>query len=122
MDGAVRAFCVKTENTDLSVRQLGTNLPTIRVSVEPAKGEKIRSIGFKLWASSLQDVAQASKDDSLQELSARVPDWSMVPLMADYGLSIGYIRCEMVKITAVDQIAKGLAMNAGAVASSDNRN
>jgi hypothetical protein len=110
VDGAVRAFCVKTENTTLALKQLGTNLPAIRVSVEPAKGEPIRSVGFQLWASSLQDVARASQDNELCELSARVPDWSMVPLLADYGLSVGYIRCAMSKIKAIDQTAAGLAM------------
>ncbi|HBA82879.1 MAG TPA: hypothetical protein DCZ95_02180 [Verrucomicrobia bacterium] len=110
VDGAVRAFCVKTESTTLAIKLLGANLPAIRVSVEPAKGEPIRSVGFQLWASSLQDVAQASQDSNLRELSAKVPDWSMVPLLADYGLSVGYIRCSMSKIQAIDQTAKGLAL------------
>ena len=111
VDGAVRAFCVKTENRPLPLKVMGTNLPSVRVSVEPAKGEPIRNIGFELWASYLQDVANASQDNDLLDLAAQVPGWSMVPLLADYGLSVGYIRCSMTKIQAIDSSSGHLALS-----------
>ncbi len=113
VDGAVRAFCVKTENRPLPLKLMGTNLPSVRVRVEPAKGEPIRDIGFELWASSLQDVANASQDHDLLDLAAQVPDWSMVPLLADYGLSVGYIRCSMTHIKALESGFGKLALTQG---------
>jgi hypothetical protein len=51
-----------------------------------------------MWASSFRDVASRTKDRSLAGMADVVPEWSMVPLAADYDLCIGGIRCGVARI------------------------
>jgi len=111
IDGKVLPFTVKTSNSRVRVEALDSSILSLRVLVEPAPETDVESRNFMLWAASFQDVAKNIKDPKLRQMSDDVPAWSMVPLMADYGMSIGFIRCSMKTISAQSHATEGLAVS-----------
>lgn len=99
VDGAVVPFDVKARSETAPLRLLGNGFPSLRVDVVPAQGVDIKARSFAMWAASFADVAKQWGEPSLLELSGNAPAWSMVPLVADYGISLGSIRCSMRGIT-----------------------
>ncbi len=82
-------------------------MDSLRVKIAPDKGVKVKNRKeFIIWAASLLDLAQQAKNFELEGISTEVPDWSMVPLVIDHGLSLGYIRCGLTEIQAIRPITE----------------
>jgi hypothetical protein len=100
IDGVVTPFGVVTRRDDTPVRLLGQRLPALRVDVSPAPEAHGRGRTLELWTASFADVADYTGDTFLIRCADEAPDWNMIPLVADYGLAIGYVRGYMTSLSA----------------------
>lgn len=96
VDGKGTPFTVRTTLTRAPLSLWDHNWHVIRAEVRPAPDvghSKARD--FTLWAVSLSDMADASGNTALQDTAAISPSWSMTPMVLDYELALGYIRCSL---------------------------
>ncbi|NCC51936.1 MAG: hypothetical protein EOM20_12065 [Spartobacteria bacterium] len=100
-DGVIIPLVLDTRPDTTPIKLFGSRMDALRVKIEPERGAQVRNRKeFIIWAASLQDVARQADDLHLEQLAIKVPDWSMVPLVIDHGLSLGYIRCGLTGIHA----------------------
>ena len=101
-DGVIIPLTLDTCSTRTPIKLFGSKMDALRVRIAPDRSVKVKNRKeFTLWATSLQDLAKQAKNLELEEISTQVPDWSMVPLVVDHGLSLGYIRCALTEIQAI---------------------
>lgn len=95
-----RAVPFAAQSARERVRALDATYAALRMEVMPAREapRDVRSRLFRLWGVSFAEVAEHSGDQTLQRLAAEAPAWGMTPLMADYGLALGHIRCSLTAI------------------------
>lgn len=99
-DGLAVPFAAQTSRGSLSM--LDRVWPTLCAEVMPAhEAPKIRSRDFSMWATSFEEMASQLDDPVLKQLAAETPAWGMTPLLANYGLALGYIRCALTDIRTV---------------------
>lgn len=99
-DGVAVPFAAKTYRDELSM--LGKDWPTLCAEVIPAReAPPIRSRDFSMWATSFEEMAARMDDPALKQLAAETPAWGMTPLLANYGLALGYIRCAITDIHTI---------------------
>lgn len=99
IEGTAVPFAVHTFNEEAPLRFRERDWPSLCVEVEPAReAPDIKSNGFAMWATSFRDLAARMGSDELSAVADASPAWSMVPLVADYGLSLGTLRCAMTSI------------------------
>jgi hypothetical protein len=111
IDGIATPFAVRTTRTTSALRMADIDVPALRVDVEPAKeARKIQRRDFAMWATSLAEIAQHAEDDGLLYVATVSPPWSMIPLMADYDLALGSIRCRLTDICTVDPDRKPIVL------------
>jgi hypothetical protein len=94
-----------------NIEAFGGDYAALRVDVMPAREAPrgIRARDFTVWASSFLEVAGRTHDKSLQRIAAETPAWGMTPLLADYGMSIGSIRCALISMGTRDSDTGWLA-------------
>lgn len=96
-EGTAIPFAAQTSTETLSV--LGHKWLTLQIEVMPAaEAPDIDSNAFRMWAAPLRQLADILENPTLQDLSANNPPWDMIPLVADYSLALGSIRCSVRKI------------------------
>ena len=101
-DGKAVPFAAKTQRD--SVRLLGEKWNALRCDVMPAKeAPRVRSRDFTMHAVSLNTFADVVDNPVLMDIAKQTPDWSMTPLLVDYELTLGYIRCLLSKVETIDQ-------------------
>ena len=99
-DGVAVPFAAQTSLENLSI--LGHAWPTLCAEVMPAKeAPEIRSRDFSMWATSVDEVAEFLDDPALKKIAEETPAWGMMPLLANYGLALGCIRCTAVDIKTI---------------------
>ena len=97
-DGVAIPFAARTQRKDISL--MGYNWPVLRAEVMPAReAPKIKSRPFTMWATSFSELARQLDDPVLLRLAAETPAWGMTPLLADYGLALGSIRCSLSEVS-----------------------
>jgi hypothetical protein len=69
----------------------------------------VKSRPFAMWATSFSDFAQGIDNPTLVDIAARTPDWGMTPLMADYALCLGSIRCSIRHVDTIHHTGRTLA-------------
>lgn len=93
-DGVAIPFAAQTHAETLHI--LGEKWPVLQVEVMPAaEAPEIDSHSFRMWATSLKQLADTLHNPTLQEVAADNPPWDMIPLVADYELIFGSIRCSV---------------------------
>lgn len=93
IDGKIVPLAVLAQNSESPVRFEGEYPCATKISVRRVNGEKPGGECFVMWASSLRDVVCRTKNEALAGVADVLPEWSMVPLVADYDLCVGGIRC-----------------------------
>lgn len=84
-----------------NVNAFGGKYAALRVDVMPAREAPrgARTRDFTVWTASFLEVAGRTRDSALQRIAAETPAWGMTPLLANYGMAIGHIRCSLVAMT-----------------------
>jgi len=105
-DGRAVPFAARSARD--RIEAFGGDYDALRVDVMPAREAPrgVRARDFTVWAASFLDVAGRSEDAALRRIAADTPAWGMTPLLADYGMSLGSIRCALVSVAARAEDAK----------------
>ncbi|MDD4734511.1 MAG: hypothetical protein PHP44_00235 [Kiritimatiellae bacterium] len=114
-DGLAVPFAAQTSRENLSI--LGKAWPTLCAEVMPAReAPKIKSRDFSMWATSFEEMASQLDDPVLKQLAKETPAWGMTPLLANYGLALGYIRCAITDIHTIAHLPDETAILSRSVA------
>lgn len=97
-DGKAVPFAARSARE--TVTAAGDRYDALRVQVIPAREAPrgVRARDFTVWATAFAEVAGRTEDADLQRVAAETPAWGMTPLLSDYGLALGSIRCSLVSI------------------------
>lgn len=87
-----------------NIEAFGGKYCVLRVDVMPAREAPrgVRTRDFTVWTTSFMEVADRTDDKDLKRIAAETPAWGMTPLLADYGMPIGSIRCALVAMGTRD--------------------
>jgi hypothetical protein len=90
-----------------NIHAFGGKYAALRVDVMPAREAPrgVRTRSFTVWTTSFMDVADRTKNKELRQIAAETPAWGMTPLLADYGMAVGQIRCSLKDISTRKQDA-----------------
>jgi len=102
VDGVVKPFSVKSTKEKAPVKLAGKNPDSIKVRAQLAKEAKGKGGAMNLWAAPFRDIAALLEDEVLIETCKGQAEWSVVPLVMDYDLKLGFIRCSINNITVND--------------------
>ena len=98
--GKVTTFFLQTTMAKRSAVLVNVRVPAIRTALLQEQGE---SLFFTMWATSFEEMARALQDSSLIQRALESPDWSMVPLAADYDLVLGCMRSSITNMHIEDE-------------------
>lgn len=84
-----------------NIHSFGGKYASLRVDVMPAREAPrgVRTRSFTVWTTSFMDVAGRTRNKELKQIAAETPAWGMTPLLADYGMAVGQIRCSLTDIS-----------------------
>jgi len=103
IDGVVTPFSVSTERARTPHAVLGRTHPCLRARVRPAPEAEGRGNQVLLWAISFAELSEFLEEKELAEMTERVSNWHMLPLVAEYGLAIGALRGHLSRVRVVDR-------------------
>lgn len=103
IDGVVTPFSVSTERARTPHAVLGGTHPCLKARVRPAPEAKGRGSQVLLWAISFAELAQFLEKKELAEMTERVSNWHMLPLVAEYGLAMGALRGHLSRVMVLDR-------------------
>lgn len=97
-DGRAIPFAARSARE--AVTATGGRYEALRVEVMPAREAPrgVQARDFTVWATAFAEVADRTEDEDLRRVAAETPAWGMTPLLSDYGLPLGSIRCSLVSI------------------------
>jgi hypothetical protein len=98
INGVIQPLAVTAEDSESPVPVGGIRPCALKISVRKMNGDTPGNECFAMWVTSFRDVADRTMDSSLLSVAKGTPDWSMVPLVTDYDLCLGSIRCSMTGI------------------------
>jgi hypothetical protein len=98
IDGVGTPYAVQSEFDQKPLDILGHTIRALRIDMKPAQEAQRRGRPLVLWTASLHDIARLTGRRRLVRAAPDAPDWSMVPLVADYGLVIGYVRLHLTDV------------------------
>ncbi|NCC49647.1 MAG: hypothetical protein EOM20_00385 [Spartobacteria bacterium] len=100
-DGTAVPFAARTRTEHIHL--LGHQWKALRCDVMPAReAPKIKNRDFAMWAVSLDTFAEVIDDPVIRDIAEQTPDWSMTPLLANYELCLGAIRCTLDQVETID--------------------
>ena len=102
-------FDIRAEAKRRTLDVLGRSIPAVCLRARPGPEGKGKGRNFALYAASFEDVAKQTGSESLREVARQSLEWSMVPLVSEFGLFIGTVRCVLTDI----QVKSGDASLAG---------
>jgi hypothetical protein len=102
VDGVVKPFSVKSTKEKAPVKLAGKHPDSIKVRAQLAKEAEGKGGAMNIWAAPFRDIAALLENEVLIETCKRQADWSIVPLVMDYDLKLGFIRCSINNITVND--------------------
>lgn len=101
LDGRAVPLAATTRRADAPLRLLGRRWPSLQVELQPApEAGPVKWDEFTAWLVPFREVAAAARWEVMDDLAARTPEWSMLPLAADFGLGLGWLRCSLAEISA----------------------
>lgn len=99
INGQVMPFGVETRDARIPVHYLRRRMNVLRVDVAPKKKEievKCDAQPFVVWGASFLDFADQTGNKRLSGVAASSLQCSMVPLQADFCVTLGRVRCTLV--------------------------
>ena len=102
VDGVVKPFSVKSTKEKAPVKLSGKRPDSIKIRAQLAKEATGKGGAMNLWAAPFKDIAILLGDDKLLAAFETQVEWSVVPLVMDYDLKLGFIRCSIANITVSD--------------------
>lgn len=97
-EGMLVPFDVRAESKRRTLEVLDRSIPALGLRARPDREAHGRGRNFDLYAASFADVAQQTGSESLKNLAQQSTEWSMVPLVSEFGLFIGTVRCVLTDI------------------------
>lgn len=91
-------FDVRAEAKRRTMDVLDRSIPALCLRARPGREANGRGRNFALFAASFEDVARQTGSEPLQNLARQSLEWSMVPLVSEFGLFIGSVRCVLTDI------------------------
>ncbi len=91
-------FDVRAETKRRTMEVLDRSIPALCLRAKPGPEAKGKGRNFALYAASFEDVAQQTGSEPLRDLARQSLEWSMVPLVSEFGLFIGTVRCVLTDI------------------------
>ena len=110
IDGQVMPFGVAAEDVRIPVRYLGSRMDVLRIDVSPKKKRakvKCDARPFVVWGASFLDFADKTEDQGLADVAASSLQCSMVPLQADFCVTVGRVRCTLARVKLLKEGAVG---------------
>jgi hypothetical protein len=77
---------------------LDRSIPALCLRARPDREAHGKGRNFDLYAASFADVAEQTGSEPLKNLAQQSTEWSMVPLVSEFGLFIGTVRCVLTDI------------------------
>jgi hypothetical protein len=111
-EGMLVPFDVRAETKRRTMDVLGRSIPSLCLRARPGPEAKGKGRNFALYAASFEDVAQQTGSEPLRDLARQSLEWSMVPLVSEFGLFIGTVRCVLTDIGV--ESGEGLQADASA--------
>ncbi len=102
VDGVVKPFSIKSTKEKAPVKLLNKNPDSIKIRAQLAKEASGKGGAMNLWISPFRDVATLLEDEDLIATSKTLAEWSVAPLVMDYDLKLGFIRCSIDNITVIE--------------------
>jgi len=95
IDGHVRPFGVVLRFQDAPSRLSDGNFRALRLDVRTAGSDGAKKGRCVMWGAPFDAVARCFDSPGLHALADGSPDWYMVPMVIDYGLILGCLRCSL---------------------------
>ncbi|MDA3798079.1 MAG: hypothetical protein PF692_03255 [Kiritimatiellae bacterium] len=95
VDGVVKPFSVTSNKEKAPVKLKGKEPESIKVRAQLAKEATGKGGAMNFWAAPFKDIANLMNDKDLLKAGKNLPEWSVVPLVMDYDLKLGFIRCSI---------------------------
>jgi hypothetical protein len=92
INGIGTPFDVTTRRQHAPMETFSIATNAVRLDIVPAPEAKGRGKDVALWGVGFTDLATRSDNAEMRQLGRTAPQWNMVPLVGDYGLSLGYVR------------------------------
>jgi len=102
VDGVVKPFSVKSTKEKAPVELAGKHPDSIKIRAELAKEATGKGGALNLWAAPFKDIAILMGDKKLIAACETHAQWSIAPLVMDYDLKLGFIRCSIDNISVID--------------------
>ena len=99
INGVLVPYRVSVKQAKIPTAVFGEKLPALCLRLKPRESSSSDHKKFKVWAASFKDVCERVNNKKLTSLANETLAWSMVPLVFDAHLSIGYVRCRLVDVT-----------------------
>lgn len=99
VDGVVKPFSVTSSKEKAPVKLKGKAPESIKVRAQLAKEATGKGGAMNFWATPFSDIAKLLGDKELLKVGENLPEWSIVPLVMDYDLKLGFIRCSIDNIS-----------------------
>lgn len=100
-EGALVPFDLNTDSKRRNVSVMGHTISSLCLKVAPAREANGKGRQFAMFAASFEDVSRQTGADSLINLARQSMEWSMVPLVTEFGLCVGSVRCVLTDIEAI---------------------
>jgi len=97
-EAALVPFDVRAESKRRTLEVLDRSIPALCLRARPGREANGRGRNFALYAASFEDVARQTGSEALLDLARQSLEWSMVPLVSEFGLFIGSVRCVLTDI------------------------
>lgn len=92
-DGELVPFLVEIHPERSRLDVLGGEYDVISFSAQPSPEFQGKGRPLAVWGATFSYMAQKSLDPEMIRMARRTFEYGMVPLMAEYGLQIGSVRC-----------------------------
>lgn len=97
-DNAYVPFTVDVYQKFKKLDMLNNDCKTLYFMAEPAPGYHGKGRNLSVWIASFRYMAEMTGDEQLIWMAGKTFEMGMIPLMADFGLKLGDVRCSLVKI------------------------
>ena len=115
MDGKVVALRFKTYPEKSPVCLDSERLPSLCVTTVPERDSQVKPRDFHAWSLPFGELVATRNDPGLVEAKRRAPVESLVPLVIDYELGLGSVRCTLTDIrSGAEASTNALPLTVGA--------
>ena len=98
-DNAYVPFTVDIYRKFKLLDMLNNDYKTIYFTAEPARGYHGKGRNLSAWIAPFNYMAEMAGDEQLISMAGQTFEMGMIPLMADFGLKLGTVRCSLVRMS-----------------------